>query len=123
MERYITDERTGITYELVGNYYLIAGDDEPEIEIGIWGQRHAEYLRKNKSGTYTALLISGKLDSYLQEIDKQAQEMFMRLVEQFTEQEGVTEKLKAENQPEWVRRMNSISERVTEIVNEELIYA
>ena len=123
MDKYITDERTGITYELVGNYYLIAGDDEPEIEIGIWGQHHAEYLRQNKSGTYTALLISGKLDSYLQKLDKQAQEMFMRLVEQFTEQEGITEKLKAENQLEWVRRMNSISERVTEIVNEELIYA
>ena len=122
MDKYITDERTGITYELVGNYYLIAGDDEPEIEIGIWGQRHAEYLRQNKSGTYTALLISGKLDSYLQELDKQAQEMFMRLVEQFTEQESITEKLKAENQLEWVRRMNSISERVVEIVNEKLVF-
>ncbi len=123
MDKYITDERTGITFELVGNYYLIAGYDEPEIEIGIWGQRHAEYLSQNKSGTYTALLISGKLDSYLQELDKQAQEMFMRLVEQFTEQEGIIEKLKTVNQLEWVRRMNSISERVTEIVNEELIYA
>ena len=123
MEKYIAGERTGLTYELVGDYYLIAGDDEPEIEIGLWGQRHAEYLRQNKSGTYTALLISGKLDSYLQELDKQAQEMFMRLVEQFTEQEGIIEKLKTVNQLEWVRRMNSISERVTEIVNRELIYA
>ena len=98
MEKYITDERTGITYELVGDYYLIAGDDEPEIEIGVWGQRHEEYLRQNKSGTYTALLIGGKLDGYLQELDRQAEVMFMRLVEQFSEQEGVTEKLKAENQ-------------------------
>ena len=122
MEKYITDERTGITYELVDDYYLIAGDDEPEIEIGIWGQRHAEYLRQNKSGTYTALLISGKLDGYLQELDKQAEEMFMRLVEQFSEQEGVTEKLKAENQLEWGQRMNGIGERVTEIVNRELIF-
>ena len=123
MEKYIADERTGITYELVDDYYLITGDDEPEIEIGIWGQRHADYLRKNKSGTYTALLISGKLDSYLQEIDRQAKEMFMRLVEQFAEREDVTEKLKSENQMEWVRRMNGIRERVTEIVNKELIYA
>ena len=122
MDKYITDERTGINYELVGDYYLIAGDDESEIEIGIWGQRHAEYLRKNKSGTYTALLIGGKLDSYLQTLDKQAEEMFERRVEQFAEQEGVTEKLKAENQLVWVRRMNGIRERVTGIVNEELIY-
>ena len=122
MEKYITDERTGITYELVGDYYLIAGDDEPEIEIDIWGQRHAKYLRQNKSGTYTALLISGKLDGYLQELDKQAEVMFMRLVEQFSEQEGVTEKLKAENQLEWGQRMNGIRNRVTEIVNRELIY-
>ena len=122
MEKYITDERTSITYELVGDYYLIAGDDEPEIEIGVWGQQHAAYLRQNKSGTYTALLIGGKLDSYLQELDKQAEEMFMRLVKQFSEREGVTKKMKVENQFEWVRRMNGIPERVTEIVNQELIY-
>ena len=122
MEKYITDERTSITYELVGDYYLIAGDDEPEVEIGVWGQRHAEYLRKNKKGIYTALLLSGKLDWYLQELDRQADDMFERLVAQFVEQEGITEKLKAENQLEWVRRMNGIRERVTEIVNNELIY-
>ena len=122
MEKYITDERTGLTYELVGDYYLIAGDDEPEIEIGVWGQRHAEYLRKNKSGKYTAMILNGTLNSYLQELDKQAEEMFVRLVEKFVEQEGITEKLKAENQLEWVRRMNGIRERVTEIVNRELIY-
>ena len=122
MEKYITDERTGITYELVDDYYRFAGDDEPEVEIGVWGQRHADYLRQNKSGTYTALLIGGKLDSYLQELDKQAEEMFMRLVKQFSEREGITEKLKADNQLEWVRRMNGIRERVTEIVNRDLIY-
>ena len=122
MEKYITDEKTGLTYELVGDYYLIAGDDEPEIEIGVWGQRHAEYLRKNKKGTFTTLLISGKLDSYLQELDKQAENMFEMLVAQFAEQEGITEKLKADNQLEWVGQMNSIRERVTEIVNRELIY-
>jgi len=123
MEKYIADERTGLTYELVGDYYLIAGYDEPEIEIGIWGKRYADYLRRNKSGTSAALLISGKLDSYLQELDRQAENMFERLVEQFAEQEGITEKLKTVNQLEWVRRMKSISERVTEIVNRELIYA
>ena len=122
MEKYITDERTGLTYELVGDYYLIAGDDEPEIEIGIWGQRHAEYLKRNKKGTYTALLISGKLDGYLQEIDIQAEKMFERLTKQFSEREGVSEKLKTKNQLEWVRRMNGIRARVTEIVNREQIY-
>ena len=122
MDKYIIDKRTGLTYELVGDYYLIAGDDEPEIEIGVWGQRHAEYLRQNKSGTYTALLIGGKLDSYLQELEKQAEDMFERLVEQFAEWEGITEKLKADNQLEWVRRMNGSRERVTEIVDKELIY-
>ena len=122
MEKYITDGRTSITYELVGDYYLIAGDDEPEIEIGVWGQHHANYLRQNKKGTFTALIISGKLDSYLQELDVRAQKMFERLVEQFADREGITEKLKTENQLEWVRRMNGIREGVTEIVNWELIY-
>jgi hypothetical protein len=122
MDKYIIDKRTGLTYELVGDYYLIAGDDESEIEIGVWGQRHANYLRQHCRGTYTAMILNGTLNSYLQELDNQAEEMFVRLVSQLAEREGITERMKAENSLEWVRRMNGIRERVTEIVNRELIY-
>ena len=108
MEKYITDEHTGLKYELVGDYYLIAGDDEPEQKpIGVWGQRHGKYLREHKHAIYSGLLISGKLDSYLWDIDQQAEAMFSRLVAQMAAQEGVTEQLKAENQILWVQRMNA----------------
>ena len=124
MEKYITDERTGLNYELVGDYYLIAGDDVPEQKpIGIWGQRHGKYLREHKHAIYSGLLISGKLDSYLWDIDQQAEAMFSRLVAQMAAQEGVTEQLKAEDQILWVQRMNAIRETATEIVNNDLIYA
>ena len=123
MERYITDERTGLKYELVGDYYLIAGDEEPEHEaIGIWGQRHGKYLREHKHAIYSGLLISGKLDSYLWDIDQQAEAMFSRLVAQTAAQEGITEQLKAENQILWVQRMNAVRETTMEIVNNDLIY-
>jgi len=90
MEKYITDERTGLNYELVGDYYLIAGDKEPEREpIGIWGLQHAKYLREHKHAIYSGLLISGKLDSYLRDIDRQAEQMFSQLVLQMTEQKGI----------------------------------
>jgi len=124
MEKYITDERTGLNYELVGDYYLIAGDDEPEQEpIGIWGQRHAKYLRENKHANYSGLLITGKLDSYLRDIDRQAEAMFFQLVKQLSAAEGIAEQLKAENQIAWVQRMNNLRERAAEIVNAELIFA
>ena len=124
MEKYITDERTGLNYELVGNYYLIAGGDEPEQEpLGIWGQRHCKYLREHKHAVYSALLISGKLDSYLWDIDRQAEAMFSRLVAQTAAQEGIMEQLKAEDQMLWVQRMNAVRETATEIVNNDLIYA
>ena len=123
MEKYITDERTGLKYELVGDYYLIAGEDESEQKpIGIWGQQHRKYLRKHKHAIYSGLLISGKLDSYLWDIDQQAEAMFSRLVAQMAAQEGVTEQLKAENQILWVQRMNAVRETATEIVNNDLIY-
>ncbi len=125
MEKYITDERTGLQYELVGDYYLIAGDDEPEEEqkpIGIWGQRHHEYLRRNKRITLSSLQISGKLNDYLADIDRQAEEMFERLVKQMAESEGVTERLKSDNQMVWVSKMNNIRNRATEIVDTEIIF-
>lgn len=94
MEKYITDERTGLKYELVGDYYLIAGDEEPALEpIGIWGQRHGKYLREYKHAIYSGLLISGKLESYLRDIDRQAEAMLSQMVKQMAAQEGITEQL------------------------------
>ena len=99
MEKYITDERTGLKYELVGDYYLIAGDDEPDEEqkpIGIWGQRHLRYIKQHRKVLYLNLLTSGKLNGYLTDLNKQAEDMFFRLVKQMAEREDVTEKLKAD---------------------------
>ena len=123
MEKYITDERTGLKYELVGDYYLIAGDEELEQEpIGMWGQRHCKYLREHNHAIYSVLLISGKLDSYLRDIDRQAEAMFSQMVKQMAAQEGITEELKAKDQMAWVGAMNSIRQRAMEIVNSELIF-
>ena len=123
-EKYITDERTGLKYELVGDYYLIAGEDEFEQEpLGVWGQRHGKFLREHKHATYSGLLISGKPDSYFRDIDRQAEVMLSRLINRMAAQEGINEELKAENQLHWVQRMNSIRETATEIVNNDLIYA
>ena len=123
MEKFITDERTGLRYELVGDYYLIAGEDEPEGRaIGIWGQRHRRYLKEHHRATYATLLTSGKLNGYLADIDRQAEEMFSRLVKQLAEKEGLTEALKAENQMLWVQRMNNIRSAAMESVANDLIY-
>ena len=124
MEKFITDERTGLRYELVGDYYLIAGEDEPEGRpIGIWGQRHLRYIRKHKVSLYAELLTTGKLNDYLADINEQAEEMFSRLVKQLAEKESVTEALKAENQMLWVQKMNSIRNTAMEVVSNDLIYA
>ena len=124
MDKYIYNEQNGLWYELQGNYYLpcLKLPEEPEVYIGIWGQRHRHYLKTHRKVLYTSLLTSGKLNSHLADIDRQAEEMFSRLVKQLTKVEGVTETLKAADQMEWVRRMNSIRNRVSEIVPEELIY-
>ena len=123
MEKFITDERTALQYELVGDYYLIAGEDEPEgRSIGIWGQRHLRYIRKHKVGLYSELLTTGKLNDYLADLNEQAEAMFSRLVKQLSEKEGVTEVLKAENQMLWVQRMNNIRSAAMEIVANDLIY-
>ena len=110
MEKYITDERTGLKYELIGDYYLIAGDDEPEQEqepIGIWGHRHLRYLKEHRRVGYANLLTTGKLNDYLADLNEQAEAMLSRLVKQPSEKEGVMEALKAENQMLWVQRMNN----------------
>lgn len=124
MEKYIYDEKTGISYTLQGDYYLpdIALPNEEQQPVGLWGQRHLRYIKQHRKVLYTNLLTSGKLNSYLVDIDKQAEEMFSRLVKQMAEREDVTEALKAENQMEWVGRMNNIRSRATEIVNNDLIY-
>ena len=123
MEKFITDERTGLQYELVGDYYLIAGEDEPEGRpIGIWGQRHLRYIRKHKVGLYAELLTTGKLNDYLADLNEQAEALFSRLVKQLSEKEGVTEAFKAENQMLWVQRMNNIRSAAMESVANDLIY-
>ena len=123
MEKLITDERTGLQYELVGDYYLIAGEDEPDgRSIGIWGQRHLRYIRQHKVGLYSELLTTGKLNDYLADLNEQAEALFSRLVKQLSEKEGVTEALKAENPMLWVQRMNNLRNAATEIVSSELIY-
>ncbi len=124
MEQYIIDERTGLKFELIGDYYFIAGDDEPEeCPIGIWGQRHLRYLKQHRKTVYTELLMNGKLNDYLAELNEQAEEMFSRLVKELAEKEGISEVLKAENQMLWIQRMNAVRETATEIVNNDLIYA
>ena len=124
MEEFITDERTGLRYELVGDYYLIAGEDEPEGRpIGIWGQRYLRYIRKHKVSLYAELLTTGKLNDYLADLNEQAEELFSRLVKQLAEKESVTKALKAENQMLWVQKMNSIRNTAMEVVSNDLIYA
>lgn len=125
MEKYMTDERTGLKYELVGDYYLIAGDDKPDEEqkpIGIWGQRHLHYLKNHRKVLYANLLTSGKLNTYLADIDRQSEEMFEQLVNQMAVAEGITEQLKADNQMAWVGKMNNIRNQVIEAINTEIIY-
>ena len=117
-------EEMGGTYTQVGDYLLpdLKLPEEEQQPIGVWGQRHRRYLKEHRRATYTALLASGKLNSYLVGIDRQAEGMFLRLVKQMAEVEGVTEQLKADNQMEWAGRMNNIRNRAMEIVNTELIY-
>lgn len=125
MKQHFTDEKTGIRYTLQGDYYLpdLALPAEEQQTIGIWGQRHLRHIKQNRKVLYTNLLTSGKLNIYLADINRQAEDMFFRLVKQMAEHEGVTEKLKADNQMEWVGRMNNIRNRAAEIVNTDIIYA
>lgn len=117
-------EKMGGTYTQVGDDLLpdLKLPEEEQQPIGVWGQRHRRYLKEHHRATYATLLTSGKLNGYLADIDRQAEEMFSRLVKQMAEAEGVTEQLKADNQMEWVDRMNNIRSRAMEIVNSELIY-
>ena len=125
MEKYIYNEQNGLWYELQGDYYipcLELPDEKEERHIGVWGQRHLRYIREHKKVFYINLLTSGKLQSHLADVEEQAQEMFDRLIKQRAEREGITEKLKADNQMEWVGRMNNLRSAVTETVNAEVIF-
>ena len=123
MEKYITDPRTGLDYELVGDYYLIAGDDDPAPQpLGLWGRRRLAYLKDHRQSLYYTLLLSGKLEEHLHTIDADATDLAQRLTTELSTAEGLTEALKAADPMVWVARMNSIRARVREIVNNELIY-
>ena len=123
MERYIYDENNGLWYELQGDYYIpcLKLPDEEQVEIGVWGQRHLEYIKCHRKGFYTALVLDCKLNRYLADINMQAEEMFDTLLSQYKTAEGMTERLKVENQIEWVSRMTNIHHRVVEVINTDLI--
>lgn len=118
-------EQTGGTYTQVGDYMLpdlLPAEEEKEANIGVWGMRHKRYLKQHHKVRYYNLLTSGKLNSYLADIEEQAQNLFSRLVKDLAEKEYVTEKLKSDNPMLWVQKMNNIRNRATEIVNEQVIY-
>jgi len=125
MEKHIYDEKNGLWYELQGNYFVpyLKLPAEEQSPIGAWGQRHLRYLRQHRKALYTELQITGKLNAYLADLNEQAEAMFLELVKQMAEREGVTEQLKAQDQMLWVQRMNNIRNRAMEVVNNDLIYA
>ena len=124
MEKRIFNEQTGIRYTLQGDYYLpdLKLPEQEDKPVGLRGQRHLNYIKQHRKILYINLLTSGKLNEHLADIDKQADDMFFQLVKQMAECEDVTEKLKADNQMEWIARMNNIRNRATEIVNNDIIY-
>ena len=125
MEKVIYDEKNGLWYELQGDYYIpcLKLPEEEQQPIGLWGQRHLRYLKQSHMVLYYNLLTRGKLNSHIAEIDKQANDMFFQLVKELAEKENITEELKSNDQMLWVQKMNYIRNRVTEIVNKEIIYA
>ena len=122
MKEKIYDVRTGVEYVLVGDYYLPALKLPRTRSIGRWGMLHKAYLKLRKPAYYQSLLLSGKLDTALAKVDEQAADRYEVLIEQMSQQEGISEKLKEENQLEWVRRMSNLENRAAEIVKAELIY-
>ncbi len=115
-------EQIGGTYRQEGDYSLPNLAVPESVPVGVWGQRRRRYLREYRKALYNALLLSGELDSYLADINQQAEDMFSQLVDQIANQENITEQLKADRQMEWVRRMNNIRNQVTEIVNTMFIF-
>ena len=122
MEKYIYNEQNGLHYELVGDYYLPCLTASKPVQLGTWGMRRGQYLKEHKKIQYLNMLTTDTLNAHLKEVNQQAEEMLFQLVNQFKAAEGITEQLKASNQMEWVQSMNNIYQRVTEIVNSELIF-
>ena len=124
MENRIYDENNGLWYAKQGDYYLpeLALPPEKEKPIGLWGQRHLQYLKEHKQFVYLNLLTNGRLNEYLSSIDEQAEDMFFRLVKEYADRQGVTEQLKAESQLKWTGMMNNIRSTAEEIVLTDLIY-
>ena len=124
MQKQIFDEKNGLWYELHGDYYLpcLIEPLEEKRPVGVWGQRHLRYLRKHRKALYAELVVSGRLNRYLADLNEQAEAMFLRLIDKMATREGVTEQLKAQGQLLWVQRMNSIRDRAMEMVNCDLIY-
>ena len=122
MEKYIYEETNGLWYEHRGDYYFPCLTAEEAPPIGVWGQRHLRFIRKNRRALYLELKTSGRLNAYLADIERQAETMLDELMTQMAEREGVTESLKAQDQMAWVQSMNSIRHRAEEIVHQELIY-
>lgn len=122
MEKYIYNEQNGLHYELIGDYYYPCLTPPEPARVGVWGMRRHKYLREHQKVLYIGMLLADKLNPHLEEVDRQAEEIFLHLVDQFKKAEGITEQLKANNQIEWVKRMNSIHARAREIVNKELIF-
>ena len=124
MDKYIFDESNSLWYELQGDYYipcLILAEEETQ-PIGLWGQRHKQYLKEHRHIVYTTTLIEGTLNRYLADINQQAEQMFHRLIEEIAKKQGITERMKTENQMEWVRQMNACKAQAEEIVKTDLIY-
>ena len=122
MEKHIYDEKNGLHYKLVGDYYLPCLEAPEAPRIGVWGHRRRTYLREHNKALFTAMLISDGLDTHLEVIDRDAEQMFDQLLRQYTAAEGVTNELKAADQLEWMQRMNSIHNRAAEFVCKEFIY-
>ena len=124
MQKQIFDEKNGLWYELHGDYYLpcLTVPLEEQRPVGVWGQRHLRYLRQHRKVLYTELLVSGRLNGYLADLNEQAETMFLRLIDQMAAREGITERLKAQDQMLWVQRMNNIRDRAMAVVNNDLIY-
>ena len=124
MEKYIYDKNNGLWYELQGDYYIpcLALDEEYAHPIGMWGRKHLRYLKEHRPVLHTTLLLSGKLNSHLAEIDNRAAEMLDRLVMQMATQQGITEQLKEQDQMTWVQCMNNIRNAAEELVNAEVIF-
>ena len=125
MGNYIFDKNNGLWYELQGDYYIpcLVLEEVDTQPIGMWGRKHLCYIKEYRSTLYTDLLTSGKLSGYFAEVDNRAKEMLDRLVNQMAEKQGVTERLKAQDQMDWVQQMNNIRNAAKEIVNTEVIFA